>query len=160
MRTLTMSLTFLWVIAFPLQLMAREDWSAGYDAGGIFSEVDGSGGTSLAIYCNPWIDAHPAGLLITLPAAVTDAEDKTYEIAFSFADREMSFIMLLTQGRALQFSARGAEKFSALEELVALIKASDGFAAHAQELGWTDEFSSEHARRAIGDLLECEIDLD
>ena len=157
MRILATWLMSILVVALPMQLMAREDWSAGYNAGGIFSEIDGNGGTNLAIFCNPWIDAHPAGLLITLPTTIADNEDKLYKIAFLFADREMTFTMLLTQGRALQFSAKGDEKFGALEELVARIKANDGFSAASQELGWTDNFSSENAKLGIGDLLDCTL---
>lgn len=128
---------------------------AGYNAGGFYSEVDSSGGAYLSIYCNPWIDAHPAGLLITLPPNATDAPDKFYDITISFPDGDMSFNMLLTQGRALQFSARGDEKFGALKELVARIKASDGFSASSKELAWSDDFSSNNAGPGIGNQLDC-----
>ncbi len=155
MRFLAAWLTVLLAFVLPTQVVAKERWTAGYYAGGVYSEVDGSGGTNLAIYCNPWISAHPAGLLITLPATVTDAEDKTYEIVFSFAEGEVKLVMLLTQGRALQISAKETENFHKLEELVARIKASGGFSASAKELDWSDNFSSENAGPAIGDRLEC-----
>ncbi len=159
-RFLAASLTILLGFALPTQVLAEERWTAGYNAGGLYSEVDGSEGTNLGIYCNPWVSSHPAGLLITLPATVADAEDKTYEIVFSFAEGEMNFAMLLTQGRALQFSAKEPEKFRKLEELVARIKASGGFSAYAQELDWSDSFSSENAGPGIGDGPECSSYVD
>ena len=161
MRSFAVWLAISLLCALPAQAREKERWMAGYNAGGVYSEVDGSGGTFLSIYCNIWVDAHPAGLLITLPATVTSADDKFYDIIFFFSDGEMSFTMLLTQGRALQFSAKGDEKFSDLEELAARIKASDGFSAASQELAWSENFSSNNAGPGIGSLLDCTApDLD
>ena len=156
MRICPVWLATILCVGFPTQVLAVENrWTAGYGAGGFFSEVDGTRGTNLALYCNPWIDARPAGRLIKLPPTVIDAEDRFYEITISFSDGEMNFVMLLTQGQALQFSARGDEKFGALKELAARIKASDGFSASSKDLGWSDDFSSENAGPGIGNLLDC-----